>query len=75
MKNSIGKDLSRIPLPVSMCVFVCAYECVYVCACVCMYAVVTMQQSNYDRFVKLNEEHKFTKLYQTTVYSQFAHTL
>ena len=34
MKNSIGKDLSRIPLPVSMCVFVCAYVCVCVCVCV-----------------------------------------
>ena len=35
MKNSIGKDLSRIPLPVSVCVCACACVCACMC-CVCM---------------------------------------
>ena len=42
MKNSIGKDLSRIPLPVSMCVFVCAYVCTFVSACMCVWVGVSM---------------------------------
>ena len=46
MKNSIGKDLSRIPLPVSVCVCACACVCVsvsvsvsvylHMCVCVCL---------------------------------------
>ena len=73
MKNSIGKDLSRIPLPVSMCAYLCTFVgacmCAWLgvsmcmCTCVCMYAKVT----------KLHEELKFTKLYQTTVYSLCEH--
>ena len=34
MKNSIGKDLSRIPLPVSVCVCLCLCLCLCVCLCV-----------------------------------------
>ena len=36
MKNSIGKDLSRIPLPVSECVCVCVCLCLCICTCVCV---------------------------------------
>ena len=53
MKNSIGKDLSRIPLPVServcvclsVCVCVCVSVCVCVCVCVCACACVCVSFS------------------------------
>ena len=42
MKNSIGKDLSRIPLPVSLCVSVCVCLSVCVCVCVCFCVCVSV---------------------------------
>ena len=42
MKNSIGKDLSRIPLPVSVSVCLCVCVCVSVCLCLCLCVSVSV---------------------------------
>ena len=86
MKNSTGQDLSIACECVCVCVCVCAHTraracvcahihmCVYMCLfifmCTCINAI-----SICDGFVNLQEEYKFAKLKQTTVYKQLTCTL
>ena len=67
MKSSIGKDLSRIPLPVSMyvCVRMCACSwvraCVrgWVCLCACVHVCVCMRML--QSFLKGTSSQSYTK--------------
>ena len=55
---------------VCFCIHMCVYMCLFIFMCTCVNAI-----SICDGFVNLQEEYKFAKLKQTTVYKQLTCTL